>query len=84
MKEYELYVKTDFREVFDYFIENQKCVPCYFCDFTPKSKILKNLADELSDHMEEKHEQIIAAFDPDSSSFENNLHKEFLKFLVIG
>ena len=48
------------------------------------SKILKNLADELSDHMEEKHKQIFAAFDPATSSFENNLHKEFLKFLVIG
>ena len=45
-KEYELYVKTDFREVFDYFTENQKCVPCYFCDYTPKSNILKHIADE--------------------------------------
>ena len=34
--------------------------------------------------MEEKHDQIIAAFDPATSSFENHLHKEFLKFLVIG
>ena len=83
-KEYELYVKTDFREVFDYFTENQKCVPCYFCDYTPKSNILKHIADELSDHMEENHEQIIAAFHPDTSNFENNLHEDFLKFSIIG
>ena len=83
-KEFDLYVKTKFRKVFDYFYEKQKHVPCYFCDYNTESHILKYAADEISDHMDEKHEDIIAAFDPDSSKFENDLHKEFMKFLVIG
>ena len=37
-KQFESYVETKFRKVFDYFLENQKNFPCYFCDYTPKSK----------------------------------------------
>ena len=83
-KEFELYVKTSFRRVFDYVLQNKKHTPCYFCDYVSKSQILKIGADEISDHLEEEHQEIIAEFNPDSSTFENNLHKEFLEFLIIG
>ena len=51
--------------------------PCYFC-----SQILKHSADEMFEHIDEKHEEIITASDPHSSK--EDLGKEFLKFLVIG
>ena len=83
-KEFELYVKTNFRRVFDYSLQHKKQIPCYFCDYVSKSKILKIGADELSDHMEEEYQDITAAFNQDTSKFANDLVKEFLKFLIIG
>ena len=55
-----------------------------FLWFVSKSQILKIGADEISDHLEEEYQEIIAEFNPDSSTFENYLHKEFLEFLIIG
>ena len=83
-KEFELYVKTNFRKVYDSFLENQKHLPCSFCEYISQSHILKYSADELSDHMEENHDEIVTAFNLDSSRFENDSCKEFLKFLLIG
>ena len=83
-KEFDFYVKTNFRMVYDNVLKNKKHLHCYFCDFISKSKILKYSADELAEHMDEDHEEIISSFDPDCSKFDNDLGKEFLKFLVIG
>ena len=83
-KDFELYVKTNFRRVFDYTLQHKKHIPCYFCDYVSKTNILKIGADEIYDHMEEEHQDITAEFKPDSSEFENDLHKEFLEFLFIG
>ena len=66
-KEFELYVKTNFRRVFDYILQNKKHTPCYFCDYVSKTQILNIGADEISDHLEEEHQEIIAEFNPDSS-----------------
>ena len=54
-------------EFFDYILQNKKHTPCYFCDYVSKSQILKIGADEISDHLEEEHQEIIAEFNPDSS-----------------
>ena len=62
---------------------NNKHVTCYFCDFKSKSQILKNISDEVSDHVEEMHGEISATFDPDDFASENDMHKEFLEFVGI-
>ena len=35
-KSFDLYVKTNFPEVYDYYLTNQKHIPCYFCDYISK------------------------------------------------
>ena len=36
---------------------------CVFCDYESKSQILKYIADEVSDHVEEQHEEASPTFD---------------------
>ena len=79
-KSFDLYVETSLPNIFDIYLANNRHVKCYFCDFISKSQILKNISDEVSDHMEEIHGEISAAFDPHNFNFINDLHHEFLEF----
>ena len=81
--EFDLYVETNLPELFDLYLTNNRHVKCYFCDFESKSQILKNISDEVSDHVEEQHEEVSATFDPNSYKFKNDMHREFLEFVGI-
>ena len=61
---FDLYVKTDLPKMFDHYLTSTKHVTCYFCDYKSKSQILKNISEEISNHVEETHEEISATFDP--------------------
>ena len=79
---FNLYVETNFPEIFDYFLTNEKHIPCYFCDYTSKSQVLKTIKDEVTEHMETHHEDIIAVFKADNTEIENITHLEFLEFFI--
>ena len=81
-KSFDLYVKTNFSEVYDYYLTNQKHIPCYFCDYISKSQVLKSIESEIINHMDTKHEDIIEVFKSDDIEIENIIHLEFLEFFV--
>ena len=79
---FDLYVKTNFPEVFDSFLTNQNQITCYFCDYVSKNQGLKNIKNEITGHMETDHEEIIEVFKSDNTEVENILHLEFLEFFI--
>ena len=79
---FNLNVKTNFPEVFDYYLRNNKHIHCYFCDYISQSQVLKNIKDEITKHMEDNHENIIAVFKAENTEIENLTHLEFLEFFV--
>ena len=60
---FDLNVKTNFPEVFDYYLRNNKHILCYFCDYISQSQVLKNIEDEITKHIEDNH--IISVFKAD-------------------
>ena len=79
---FETEVKSNFPEVFDLYLTNQNHIPCYFCDYVSKSQTLKNIKNEITTHMETKHEDIIEEFKSNNTEVENLIHLEFLEFFV--
>ena len=79
---YDLYVETNFPEVFDLYLTNENHVPCYFCDYLSQNKTLKNIKNEIYRHMETNHENIMEDFKSENTVVENVLHVEFLEFFV--
>ena len=79
---YDLYVETNFPEIFDCYLKNENHLPCYFCDYSSKSQILKNIKNEMIRHMETNHEKVIEAFKSDNTQVENLLHLEFLEYFL--
>ena len=79
---FDLYVDNCFSEVYEKFINNEKQINCYFCNYISKCKILRNIQEELTNHLETDHSDIIATYDPDNFDFENDYHQEFLDFFV--
>ena len=51
-KSFELYVKTSFPEVYDYYLTNQKHIPYYFCDYLSQSQVLKSIENDIINHMD--------------------------------
>ena len=81
-RSFDLYVKTNFSEIYDYYLTNQKHIPCYFCDYISKSQVLKSIENEMINHMDTNHEDIIEVFKSDDTEIENIIHLEFLEFFV--
>ena len=79
---FDVYVKSNFPEVFDIYLTNQKHMPCYFCDYVSKRKSLKTIKNEITTHIETYHEDIIEVFKSDETEVENALHLEFLELFV--
>ena len=79
---FDLYVKTNFPEIFELYLANQNLIPCYFCDYTSKNETLRNIKNEITRHMETDHEDIISVFNSDNMEIENALHLEFVEFFI--
>ena len=47
-----------------------------------ESQILRNIQEELTNHLKIKHTDIIDSYDPDSFPYENDRHQEFLDLFV--
>ena len=79
-KDFDSYVKTNFPKVFEYYLENDRFVPCYFCNYCSKSQNLKDIENEITAHIGTKHKEIMATFDPINSGYEDWIHEEFFQF----
>ena len=79
---YDLNMKTNFPEVFENYLRNNKHIHCYFCDYISQSQDLKNIEKEMTKHLEDKHENIIAEFKAENTKVENLIHLEFLELFV--
>ena len=42
---FELNIETNFPEIFEYYLTNNKHIHCYFCDYISQSQVLKNIED---------------------------------------
>ena len=79
-KSFDLYVKVNFLDILEKYLENQKSIHCYYCDFSSESKILRNIEDEIYLHLRTKHKEVINAFEIEEIEFKNTWHEEFLGF----
>ena len=81
-KSFDLNVKTNFPEIYDYYLTNQKHIPCYFCNYISKSQVLKSIENEMINYMDTNHEDIIEVFKSNDTEIENTIHVEFLEIFV--
>ena len=72
---FQLYVKTNFQAVFTKFT-TEKSIKCYYCDFLPRSKKLRDIEDEMMTHVEDTHK--VAREDLDAEKFDDEYHQDFL------
>ena len=81
---FELNIETNFPEIFEYYLTNNKHIHCYFCDYISQSQVLKNIEDEITKHLEDNHRYIITMFKTDNTKIKNLTHVdlEFLELFV--
>ena len=58
----------------------EKTIKCYYCEFLPMIKRLKDLEDEMRTHIEENHIHIIEGLDPEI--FDDEFHRDFIEFFI--
>ena len=81
-KSFDLYVRVNFPDIFENYIENQKSISCYYCSFSTKSKILRNIEDEVYRHLKKHHKEVMNTFEKEEIKFKNKWHEEFLGFFA--
>jgi hypothetical protein len=57
-------------------ITTEQRIKCYYCDFLPKSKKLRDIEDEMMTHVEDTHK--VAREDLDTENFDDEYHQDFL------
>ena len=75
---FELYVENCFSKIYQQFVSRKRHLNCYYCSYISKSTELMNIQKEMSDHLKDNHADIISYFDPDTFTFDNDQHEEFL------
>ena len=71
---FELNIKTNFSEIFEYYLTNNKHIHCY--DYNSQSQVLKNTKDEITKHMEDNHRYNSTVFKADNTEIKNLTHFE--------
>ena len=79
---FELYTVHNFNLVYNKFIEGNKHITCYYCNYISKHTIRRNIQGELNHHLTSNHQGILETFDPDAFSYDNEDHEDFLLFFV--
>ena len=60
--------------------KTDKTIKCYYCDFLPRSKRLKDLEDEMRTYIIENHNHVIEGLDPEI--FDDEFHQEFIELFI--
>ena len=76
---FQLYVKTNCPAVFNKFT-TEKSIKCYYCDFLPRSKKLRDLEDEMVKHIADTHK--VAKEELDADNFDDEYHQDFVGLLL--
>ena len=77
-EEFDFYVMHNYREVHEKFSNGNSKITCYFCDYISECKTLMSIQEELINHLETNHAEVIQAYDPDNYQFENEYQEDFL------
>ena len=64
------------------FLKHKRTIQCYYCSYRTKSKILRNIKDEVNEHLKVEHREVINTFENEESVIENLLHAEFLELFL--
>ena len=72
---FQLYVKTNFPEIFKKF-KTENTIKCYYCNFVPRSRKLRDLENEMMTHIEDTHKDVIDRLEKDT--FDDEYHEDFL------
>ena len=80
--EFDFYVMHNYAEVHEKFSNGNRKITCYFCDYVSKCKTLMSIQEELINHLETDHADVIQAYDTDTYQFENEYQEDFLSFFV--
>ena len=62
---YDLYVRHNYEEVYDSFVEGKSRIRCFYCNYTSNSRILFNIQGEICDHLKSEQVDILTSYDPD-------------------
>ena len=76
---FQTYVKVNFPAVFKKF-KAEKTIKCYYCNFTPKSRKLRDLEDEMVSHIKDTHKDAKEVLD--SEIFDDEYHEDFLGLFI--
>ena len=79
---FDLYVDNCFPEIYSKFIDGKGEIKCYFCNYVSNCKIMRNIQEELTNHLATNYTEIVDAYDPDNYDFDDDYHEEFLDFSV--
>ena len=79
---FDLYVQHNFDEVYNDFMGRKSRIKCYYCQYLSKSQILYHIQGEIGDHLKSEHGEVIKSYDPDTYTFDNDQHEDFLAFFV--
>ena len=58
----------------------EKTIKCYYCNFTPKSRKLRDLEDEMVSHIKDTHKDAKEVLD--SEIFDDEYHEDFLGLFI--
>ena len=79
---FDINVKNNFPDVFEHYLQNNRTIQCYYCDFRSKSKSLSNSKDEMNKHLNIEHKKVINTFEAEELVIENLWHAEFLELFA--
>ena len=74
-KSFDLYVKVNFPDILSKYLENKRKIHCYYCSYSSKSPILRNIEDEVYNHLQTMHPEVMRACE--EIAFEKSYHEEF-------
>ena len=72
-------LKNNFPEIFENYLQNNKTVQCYFCNFRTKSQNIRNIKSEVNNHLKTEHREVINTLEVEKMVIENLFYAEFLE-----
>ena len=81
-RSFDVNVKENYSDIFENFLKHKRTIQCYYCSYRTKSKILRNIKDEVNEHLKVEHREVINTFENGELVIENLLHAEFLELFL--
>ena len=75
-------VKENFPDIFEDYLQNERTIQCYYCEFRTKSKNFSTIKEEVNKHLKLEHKEVIYTFENEELVIENLLHAEFIELFA--